>query len=40
MKILIKKAKIIDAKSAFHNQIVDVKISNGIIEEIAKTFLY
>jgi dihydroorotase len=35
MKILIKKAKIIDAKSAFHNQIVDVKISNGIIEEIA-----
>lgn len=34
--ILIKKATIIDQKSAFHNQIVDIKIENGIITEIAK----
>ncbi|MEC4004951.1 dihydroorotase [Flavobacterium sp. SUN052] len=34
MKIIIKEAKIIDPKSAFHNQIVDVKINNGIIEKI------
>ncbi|WP_445722455.1 dihydroorotase [Flavobacterium sp.] len=34
--VLIKKATIIDKKSAFHNQIVDIKIENGIITEIAK----
>ena len=37
MKILIKEAKIIDSKSEFNNKIVDVKINNGIIEEIAST---
>ncbi len=34
MKIIIRKATIIDAKSPFHLQIVDVKIGNGIIEKI------
>jgi len=34
MKIIIREAKIVDPKSSFHNQIVDVKISNGIIEKI------
>ena len=36
MKILIRVAKIIDPKSPFHQQIVDVKISDGIIEQIGK----
>ena len=36
MKILIREAKIIDSKSPFHQQIVDVKISDGIIEQIGK----
>ena len=36
MKILIKEAKIIDTKSTFNNKIVDVKINNGIIEEIGE----
>ena len=36
MKILIREAKIIDPKSSFHQQIVDVKISDGIIEQIGK----
>ena len=36
MKILIREAKIIDPKSPFHQQIVDVKISDGIIEQIGK----
>ncbi len=35
MNILIKKVKIIDPKSEFHNQIVDVQLTNGIIENIA-----
>ena len=39
MKILIKEAKIIDSKSEFNDKIVDVKINNGIIEEIATTIL-
>ena len=39
MKILIKEAKIIDSKSEFNNKIVDVKINNEIIEEIAATIL-
>lgn len=34
MKILIREAKIIDPKSPFHNQVVDVKINNGTIEKI------
>ncbi len=36
MSIIIKKAKIIDSRSEFHNQIVDLKIEKGIIVEIAK----
>ncbi|MBC7525575.1 MAG: dihydroorotase [Flavobacterium sp.] len=36
MKIIIKEAKIIDAKSPFHNQICDVKINGTVIEEIGK----
>ena len=36
MKILIREAKIIDSKSPFHQQIVDVKISDGLIEKIGK----
>ncbi|WP_298115036.1 dihydroorotase family protein [Flavobacterium sp.] len=34
MKIIIREAKIVDVKSPFHNQIVDVKINNGTIEKI------
>jgi dihydroorotase len=37
MKIIIREAKIVDVKSPFHNQIVDVKINNGIIEKIGTT---
>ena len=36
MKIIIRKATIIDSKSPFHNQIIDVKIANGIIEKIGQ----
>lgn len=35
MNVILKAAKIIDAKSEFHNSIVDVKITNGVIEAIA-----
>ena len=35
MKILIRQARIIDAKSPFHNQVVDILISNGVIEKIS-----
>ncbi|WP_298302241.1 dihydroorotase [Flavobacterium sp.] len=34
MKIIIREAKIIDSKSPFHNQVVDVKINDGILEKI------
>jgi dihydroorotase len=34
MKIIIRETKIVDVKSPFHNQIVDVKINNGTIEKI------
>lgn len=34
MNIILKAARIIDPKNQFHNQIADVKISNGIIEKI------
>lgn len=37
MNTLLKKATIIDSRSKYHNQIVDIKIENGIITEIAKT---
>jgi dihydroorotase len=36
MKILLKNATIIDPKSAFHFQQVDIYICNGIIEEIGE----
>lgn len=36
MKIIIRKATIIDSKSPFHHQIVDVKINNGIIEKMGQ----
>lgn len=36
MKIIIREAKIIDPKSPFHHQIVDVKIKDGILEKIGK----
>ena len=35
MKIIIRSAKIIDKKSPFHNQTVDVLIADGFIEKIA-----
>ncbi len=34
MKVLIKEAHIISSESPFHNQIVDLKINDGIIEKI------
>ncbi|MBP4137702.1 dihydroorotase [Flavobacterium geliluteum] len=34
MKIIIRSAKIIDSKSPFHNQTVDVLIADGFIEKI------
>ena len=40
MKILIKEAKIIDTKSFYNNKIVDVKINNGIIEEIGENLSF
>lgn len=36
MNLIIRTATIIDSKSPFYNQIVDVKISNGKIEKIGK----
>ena len=34
MSLIIRNARIIEAKNPFHNQNVDIKISNGIIEKI------
>ncbi|MDN3677265.1 dihydroorotase [Flavobacterium paronense] len=34
MNLILRKAKIIDPQSPFHNQTVDVKITNGIFEKI------
>lgn len=39
MNLIIRKATIVDPKSPFHNQTVDVKITNGIIEEIGISLL-
>ena len=39
MNLIIRKATIVDPKSEFHNQLVDVKITNGIIEEIGVSLL-
>ncbi|EMY3484066.1 dihydroorotase [Flavobacterium psychrophilum] len=35
MNLILKAARIIDTKNALHNQVVDIKISNGIIRKIA-----
>jgi dihydroorotase len=34
MNLILRKAKIIDAQSPFHNQIMDVEIADGIIKNI------
>lgn len=34
MKIILRAAKIIDSKSEFHNQIVDIQIENGLVKKI------
>ncbi|TGD58845.1 dihydroorotase [Flavobacterium humi] len=34
MNVILKAARIIDPENKFHNQVADIKISNGIIEEI------
>lgn len=34
MKVIIREATIIDAKSPYHNQTLDVQINNGIFEKI------
>ena len=36
MNLILRKAKIIDSKSPFHNQIVDLEIDKGIIINIGK----
>ena len=36
MNLILRTATIIDSKSSFHNQTVDVKITNGKIEKIGK----
>ena len=35
MNLIIRAAQIIDIKSDFHNQVVDIKITNGLIEKMA-----
>ena len=43
-QVILKQAKIIDASSPFHNQVMDIKIENGTItqieKEISATFEY
>jgi len=39
MKIIIRSAKIIDSKSPFHNQTVDLLIADGFIEKIGTSIL-
>lgn len=39
MNLIIRKAKIIDPKSPYHNQTVDIRITKGIIEEIGVSLL-
>jgi dihydroorotase len=34
MNLIIRAARIIDPKSTYHNQIVDIKITNGLIEKM------
>ena len=35
MNLILKAARIIDTKNPLHNQVMDIKISNGIIQKIA-----
>lgn len=37
MNIILKKAKIVDSRSNYHNQVVDIKIEKGVIAEISKS---
>lgn len=37
MNIILKKAKIVDSRSNYHNQVVDIKIEKGIITDISKS---
>ncbi|MTG97792.1 MULTISPECIES: dihydroorotase [Myroides] len=37
MNIILKKVKVIDTTSTHHNQLVDLKIENGLITQIANT---
>lgn len=37
MKIIIREAKIIDPKSSFHNETVDILIADGLVEKIGKS---
>jgi dihydroorotase len=39
MNLIIRKAKIVDPKSPYHHQTVDVKITQGIIEEVGNSIL-
>ncbi|MGL2966192.1 dihydroorotase [Flavobacterium sp. XGLA_31] len=39
MNLIIRKAKVVDPQSPFHNQTVDVKITQGVIEEIGTSLL-
>jgi dihydroorotase len=39
MNLIIRKATIVDPKSPYHQQTVDLKITNGIIEEIGTSIL-
>lgn len=39
MNLIIRKAKIVDPKSPYHNQTVDVKVTKGNIEEIGVSLL-
>ncbi|RZJ28232.1 MAG: dihydroorotase, partial [Flavobacterium sp.] len=34
MKLILRQAKIIDARSKFHNQTVDIQIAGSVIEKI------
>lgn len=37
MNVILRKAKIIDAKSPFHNEVLDVEIADGIFKNIGKS---
>ncbi len=37
MNLIIKNARIIESENPFHNQVVDIKINDGVIEKIGTT---